>query len=521
MTQDTNTRVAPSRTEASPNEAGADISVDGLTPRQSSKNTYAKSLWTFSTYFAEGFPYTIIRTVSSLFFRDKGMSLEAIGVTSVFGLPWVLKFLWGPLIDAYSSKRSWLLACEAILVMIIVTATILSPLPNAIHYIAILFFLGSFVAATHDIAIDGFYLEALNQAEQAQYLGFRVMAYRIAMMTGTGIIVTVGATFGWGWAFALASLIMGGLYSLHSAILPPGCRQKSIPKCSLPIAQRHAWKFGIVAAILISCALLASQRTDFITSLTNKLPTLITLSLFAGLIVLWCAKKRFQQLLNDNPDNFYAKSFLTFIDHPRIGAILGFIILCRTGEYMLSCMYSPFIVDLGLKAHYGWISAGVGLPCSIAGAMLGGWTISRTGLKRTIWPFLLLQNLTNIAYMLLALHYADHLGSPLQEGEALQNLLFAVASIHGFDQFSGGLGTAVLMTFLMRLCHSEFKAAHYAIGTGLMSVSGLYAGVVSGFLTAWLGYGIFFGISFLLSIPGMVIVLFLPIHDTNPMHPKL
>ncbi len=55
------------------------------------------SIWAFTTYFAEGFPYSIIRTVSSLFFRDMKMSLEGIGLTSLFGLPWVLKFLWAPL----------------------------------------------------------------------------------------------------------------------------------------------------------------------------------------------------------------------------------------------------------------------------------------------------------------------------------------------------------------------------------------------------------------------------------------
>jgi PAT family beta-lactamase induction signal transducer AmpG len=88
-----------------------------------------------------------------------------------------------------------------------------------------------------------------------------------------------------------------------------------------------------------------------------------------------------------------------------------------------------------------------------------------------------------------------------------------VVAMQAFDQFSGGLGTAVLMVFLMRICRSEFKASHYAIGTGLMSISGLYAGVISGFVTSWVGYGLFFGISFLVSIPGMVLVCFVPLEE--------
>jgi PAT family beta-lactamase induction signal transducer AmpG len=93
--------------------------------------------------------------------------------------------------------------------------------------------------------------------------------------------------------------------------------------------------------------------------------------------------------------------------------------------------------------------------------------------------------------------------------------LFLVALVHAFDQFAGGLGTSVLVTFLMRTCLSEFKAAHFAIGTGLMNVSGVLSGVISGFLAGWLGYGYFFGISFLASIPGMVLIFFIPFMESE------
>jgi len=88
--------------------------------------------------------------------------------------------------------------------------------------------------------------------------------------------------------------------------------------------------------------------------------------------------------------------------------------------------------------------------------------------------------------------------------------LLLVALVHAFDQFSGGLGTSVLVTFLMRTCLPGSKAAHFAIGTGLMNISGVLSGVMSGFLAEWLGYGYFFGISFLASIPGMVLTFYIP-----------
>ncbi|UCF55961.1 MAG: MFS transporter, partial [Deltaproteobacteria bacterium] len=117
-------------------------------------------VWAFTTYFAEGFPYTIIRIISSVFFRDMRVSLEAIGLTSLFGLPWVLKFLWGPQIDQYGTKRRWMLTMQFLLVVMVITVAFLSPLPEGIRIIAIFFFIGSFLAATHDMAIDGYYMEA-------------------------------------------------------------------------------------------------------------------------------------------------------------------------------------------------------------------------------------------------------------------------------------------------------------------------------------------------------------------------
>ena len=74
-----------------------------------------------------------------------------------------------------------------------------------------------------------------------------------------------------------------------------------------------------------------------------------------------------------------------------------------------------------------------------------------------------------------------------------------------------GLGTAVFMVYLMRCCDPAHRAAHMAIVTALMSVSFTLAGVCSGFLASWLGFGPYFAFTFLVTIPGMLLVFFLPL----------
>jgi PAT family beta-lactamase induction signal transducer AmpG len=479
--------------------------------------------WAFTTYFAEGFPFTLIRTVSSVFFRDMRVSLEAIGLTSLFGLPWVLKFLWGPQIDQFGTKRQWMLIMQAVLVAFIFAVALLSPLPWALKSITVVLFIGAFVAATHDMAVDGYYLEALDERGQARFVGYRVMAYRIAMMTGTGIVVTLGAVYGWFLAFLAGGFAMAALFIYHLFLLPKVEEEKKPLSALLHVFFTRKVLYTLLTLIIFFSLLSWTGALGWYSGISD-IPALgkISLSgwigtgLLSGLILLGLLRNRLKRILLQEKDSFYARAFMTYMDRKGMGLTLAFIILMRAGDAMLSSMVSPFLVDLGIKIHYGWISAGVGLPSSIAGAMIGGWLISRSGLSRTLWPFLLAQNLTNIIYMGLAL-YLDpfvgmNTGAEIPTSIGRLNLLL-VASVHGFDQFAGGLGTSVLVTFIMRTCLPDFKAAHFAIGTGLMNISGVFSGVMSGFLAEWSGYGYFFGASFLISLPGMILAFFVPLRQ--------
>ncbi len=481
-------------------------------------------VWAFTTYFAEGFPYTIIRIVSSVFFRDMKVSLEAIGLTSLFGIPWVIKFLWGPQIDEYATKRRWILSLQFLLGIMATGVAFLTSAPSGIKIIAVLLFIGSFIAATHDMAIDGYYMEALDEAGQAKFVGYRVMAYRIAMMTGTGVVVTIGATLGW-FASYLASAVLLFLLTLYHFTFLPRVEKEKKPfggLFELFLERKILVTLGIVVLLI---SVLFTFR-EAIQKAVAGVPLLLKISfsgwigigLLLALVVLASFREKIKGMLLGDRESFYARAFMTYMDRERMAVVLAFIILMRTGESMLSSMVSPFMVDLGIKVHYGWISGGVGLPFSILGAMAGGWMISTYSLGRTIWPFLLAQNLTNLVYMALALSLGPFIAlntgtqevTPIGSG----NLVF-VALVHAFDQFAGGLGTSVLVTFLMRTCLPDFKAGHFAIGTGLMNLSGVLAGVAGGFLAERLGYGYFFGISFLASIPGMALIPLVPFLETK------
>jgi PAT family beta-lactamase induction signal transducer AmpG len=472
--------------------------------------------WCATTYFAEGFPYSLVRQISSVYFKDHHASLPAIGMTSLYGLPWALKFLWAPYLDRYGTKRKWILILEGLLCFIILAFAGMSQTPAALTAGAFLFMVIAFTAATHDIAIDGYYLEALDRKGQAKFVGYRVMAYRLALIAGAGGVITLSHFFGWPAALGAAALVLLLLLLYHAFFLPTAERE-TLPLKAL-LSDRSGRRIaGIgLAGLLFAVVLYLGRHWPPLGRLLIPFEPLgkilspagwISLTLFAALLVLLALRNRIRKGFLGS-DSFYANAFLTFLDQRRIGWALAFIVLYRTGESLLAAMTAPFLLDLGInKAQYGLLSGTFGILFSILGALAGGACIARYSLSKTIWPFTLAQNLTNVVYMAMAYHYRELF---LQEGTAREVSLLFVGSVHCFDQFAGGLGTAVFSFYLMRCCRPEFKASHFAIVSGIMSVGGIVFGITSGFLASWLGYWRFFGLSFFASIPGMCLIAFIP-----------
>lgn len=174
--------------------------------------------WVLSLYFAEGLPFSVVRQVSSQFFTSAGASLPAIGSTSLYGLAWNLKLLWSPLVDRYGTTRRWLLLTEAALALVV--AAIAWPagardLPMVARVLGVV----AVLAATHDIAIDGFYLEALDKGAQAKLSGVRVAAYRAALLVGNGLLVML-AGYSWRACFLVAGALLAALAVGHARALP-------------------------------------------------------------------------------------------------------------------------------------------------------------------------------------------------------------------------------------------------------------------------------------------------------------
>ena len=315
----------------------------------------SRSPWAFipTLYFIEGVPYVIINTVSVIFYKKMGIENAQITFwTSLLSIPWIIKMFWSPIVDIYSTKRNWIVYTQVAMTACLSFVAVSFQLPNFFVISLLCLAIGAFISATYDIAADGFYMLALSNDQQALFAGIRSVFYKVAMLFGSGILVSLAGRFeesfknislSWTIAIALSALIFAIFFVFQWLILP----------------------------------YVEENPKDRPESATNKIP--------------------------------FLPVFRSYFRQENIGAILVFILLYRFGEAMLVKISPLFLLDerelggLGLSTlDVGLANGTYGLASSIIGGILGGLLISRYGLKKAIWPMTLAIHLPNLFFVYMA-----------------------------------------------------------------------------------------------------------------------
>ena len=131
-------------------------------------------VWIPSLYFAEGLPYVVVMTVSVIMYKRLGISNTDIALyTSWLYFPWVIKPLWGPVVDLVRTKRLWIIVLQLGIGASLASVALTIPVPGFFRATLAVLWLMAFSSATHDIAADGFYMLGLREHEQAAFVGVR------------------------------------------------------------------------------------------------------------------------------------------------------------------------------------------------------------------------------------------------------------------------------------------------------------------------------------------------------------
>lgn len=203
---------------------------------------------------------------------------------------------------------------------------------------------------------------------------------------------------------------------------------------------------------------------------------------------------------SSNPPNNLADSvILPFRDFfQRFGKkgiyILIFILLYKLGDSLALVVTMPFLMKTGFsQTSIADIRNGLGLIATIVGTLAGGVILSRIGINRCLWIFGGLQAVSNLGYLALALSGKNYL------------LMLLTVNI---ENFCAGLGTAAFVGFLMSLCNPSFSATQYALLSSLMAVSRDLVVSPAGELAKATSWPVFFFITIVAGIPGLLLLPF-------------
>ena len=423
---------------------------------------YPPLRWIPSLYFAMGLPFVVLNMVSAVLYKDLGISDAQIAFwTSLIMWPWTLKFLWSPFLELYRTKKFWVVGSQLLSGVLFGVAALSLHLPLFFSVSVAVFAVVAFSGATHDIAADGVYMSELTTQDQAKYIGWQGAFYNLAKLVATGGLV---------W-------LAGWLYEGFSA-----------DGASSYDASVGSW----TVVLLILCVTLVALGLYHLRALPSGGSASEGRSLRDGL-----------SGLREVIGAFFTKKHIWYY--------IAFIILYRLGEGFVMKIVPLFLKadtasgGLGLSnqqigLYYGTFGAGAFL----LGSLLAGYYIAHRGLRRTLFTLCCIFNIPFAVYALLAWLQSQS--------------MWLVGGGIVVEYFGYGFGFVGLTLFMMQqVAPGKHQMAHYAFASGIMNLSVMLAGAVSGYLSDALGYGMFFLAVMLATVPAFLVTWFVPFtYDDKP-----
>lgn len=400
--------------------------------------------------FSSGLPLALSGATLAIWMTESGVNLRTIGLYALVGLPYTLKFLWAPLVDALDipilsralgRRRGWLVFTQLLLAAAILFLAVQDP-SVSLWPVALGAVMVAAASATQDIVIDAFRVESLETSEQAAGMAGYVAAYRIGMLaSGAGVIaltawlehIGVARETVWMWGYVAAAALVGvGLFASVMAT-EPAAPADVVDKTRDPFSRVLLTAFG---------------------------------------------------------------AFREFLTRPEAIVILLFVVLFKFCDAFAGVLTGPFVIDIGFdKATYAGIVKGVGLAAALIGGFAGGAVARALPLSTSLWVGGILQALSNLSFAWLAL-----IGPNVP----------ALTAVIIVENFTGAIGTVIFVAYLSALCGVRaHTATQFALLTALAAVGRTTLSSGGGFVAESTGWVWFFVISAMVAIPSLMLLAWL------------
>jgi PAT family beta-lactamase induction signal transducer AmpG len=288
--------------------------------------------------FSSGLPLALTGSTLQAWLTVSDIDIRTIAWFSWIGVPYLLKFLWAPVMDRFvppflGRRRGWMVLTQLALLAGIAAMT-LAPPAEAILLLGILALWVTFASASQDIVIDAYRTDVLGVHERGMGAAVGVFGYRIAMLASGGLALILADQIGWRAAYLLMAALMAvGLVT--SMLAPEPEAPAAVPR-------------SLIDAVVLPLADLFSRRGAF------ALLALVMLYKFGD-------------------------------------ALAGTL---TTAFLIRGAGFTP--TDVGLVNKF------LGLAALLLGALAGGVVLARMSLYRALLAFGVLQAVSNLSFAWLA-----------------------------------------------------------------------------------------------------------------------
>lgn len=395
--------------------------------------------------FSSGVPLLLSGSILQAWLTQENVDLTSIGLFSLVGLPYTLKFLWAPLIDnlripvldkMLGRRRSWLVFLQACLIGATLFLAFSDPRADLLH-VAVAALLVAFASASYDIIVDAFRIEICDDKNMAAGAATYVYGYRVAMwLTGFSSFL-IADIFGW----TVSYMVMAGfiLIGTITALLT----REPVIKAKIQQPAQHL------------------KRQDY------------------------------RQWLEQS----VIAPFLDFMRKPHWLIIILFTILYKFGDSLAGAMTNPFYIQTGFSlTEIAEIVKTFGTVATFIGLFFGGWLLAATTMYKSLWICGLLQMFSNLLFA--------------AQASIGHDLAFLAVTI-GVENIAGGMGTAVFVAYLSSLCNISYTATQYALLTSLTAVARTVLVAPAGWLADQVGWFEFFLVTTAAAVPGLILLWWL------------
>ena len=512
--------------------------------------------------FASGFPYAIILSVSGTMYKSLGVSNEDIGVyTSLMYLPWVIKPLWSPFIDLHGTKRKWFLSMQLFISIAFLIVGFIIPASNFFILSLAVFWVAAFASASNDVASDGFYLLVLEKDQQSFFLGIRSTFYKIAILTGNGLVVILAGYLeiayadkhkAWSYTMILVAVFMIAI-TIYNFFFTPKTENNgeletktkaNFSKVFSTFFQKK--QIVLILAFILLFRLGESQLLKMLNPFlvepikyeldesTKNIKQKTALQSYHSIIKNGgeASKTELKNIYSELPILAVMQNEKTLLDLkiiPKTDITTYNDVMSKRTKFIDELIKEKGNIDaipkkgMGISnMDFGIIYGIFGVIALVIGGVIGGFLISRDGLGKWMLPMIIAMHLPIIGFILISHFHPEiifNLSLPCIEYSLNPFYLNLSSSVFYFnpyivltviiEQFGYGFGFAAFMMYLIYVADGESKTSHYSIATGFMALGMMLPGMLSGYIQEYLGYGNFFIWVFLATIPGLILSRFL------------